>query len=95
MLPNIPVAVLNDFPYKTEYIDLNDTTLFLYTDGVTEAVNENQELYGNQRLLMTIAEASEVTSAELMRHVTDSVERFVGNAEQSDDLTVLAIRYLR
>lgn len=95
MLPNIPVAVLNDFPYKTEYIDLNDTTLFLYTDGVTEAVNENQELYGNQRLLETIAEASEVTSAGLMHHVTDSVERFVGNAEQSDDLTVLAIRYLR
>ena len=95
MLPNIPVAVLNDFPYKTEYMDLNDTTLFLYTDGVTEAENEKQELYGNQRLLMTIAEASEVTSAELMRHVTDSVERFVGNAEQSDDLTVLAIRYLR
>ena len=95
MLPNIPVAVLNDFPYKTEYMDLNDTTLFLYTDGVTEAENEKQELYGNQRLLMTIAEASEVTSAELMHHVTDSVERFVGNAEQSDDLTVLAIRYLR
>ena len=95
MLPNIPVAVLNDFPYKTEYMDLKGTTLFLYTDGVTEAENENQELYGNQRLLKTVAETSEVTSAGLMRHVTDSVERFVGNAEQSDDLTVLAIRYLR
>ena len=76
-------------------MDLKGTTLFLYTDGVTEAENENQELYGNQRLLKTVAETSEVTSAGLMRHVTDSVARFVGNAEQSDDLTVLAIRYLR
>lgn len=94
MAPNLPVAVVGDYPYVTERIHLGDTTLLFYTDGLTEAENERQEFYGDQRLLDTAAGLRGKSPTEVIREVTASVENFVGGAEQSDDLTILTIRYV-
>ena len=76
-------------------------TIFLYTDGVTEACNENNEMYGNERLLalfdneisrLEIADSAEYTRT-VCKKVHMDVNRFVNGFTQSDDLTVLCFRY--
>jgi serine phosphatase RsbU (regulator of sigma subunit) len=67
-------------------------TLFLYTDGLTEAENEQKELFGEQRALDAVSKASRLSVVEQLGHVKQAVEIFVNQAEQSDDLTLLAIR---
>ena len=70
--------------------------LFLYTDGVTEAINETEELYGGARLLHTLngAVSPETSSREILAAVRDSLSAYVGEAEQSDDITMLGLRFL-
>lgn len=67
-------------------------TLFLYTDGLTEAENEQKDLFGEQRALETVAKFSEYSAEEQVEHLKQAVQVFVNQAEQSDDLTLLAIR---
>ena len=67
-------------------------TLLLFTDGVTEAESASALMYGEERLLALADTASREHPRELVRRVVASVEGFVGNAPQSDDITVLAIR---
>ena len=70
------------------------TTLLLYTDGLTEARNANRELLGRQRIL---AEANRAIQAartepqEVIDRMVHAVSEFTGDTEQSDDLTLLAI----
>lgn len=94
MCPNLPVAVIGDYPYITERIHLGQTTLLFYTDGLTEAENELQEFYGDERLLRAATHLKGKTPTEITHEITASVESFVGPAEQSDDLTILTIRYV-
>lgn len=94
MCPNLPVAVIGDYPYITERIHLGRTTLLFYTDGLTEAENELQEFYGDERLLRAATHLNGKTPTEITHEITASVENFVGPAEQSDDLTILTIRYI-
>ena len=67
--------------------------LYLYTDGVTEATDNNNELYGEQRLLdfMNSLETSEPES--LCKFIKEDVDKFVGNAPQFDDITMLALDF--
>ena len=68
--------------------------LFLYTDGVTEAMNSNSELYGEKRLQDLLNSLSDdLSSEEICKAVNDDVKEFVGNAEQSDDITMLCVKY--
>jgi phosphoserine phosphatase RsbU/P len=66
--------------------------LLLYTDGVTEAENAGRTLYSRQRLAAALAKAPTVDAQSLVRAVIDDLRRFVGGAEQADDLTLLALR---
>jgi sigma-B regulation protein RsbU (phosphoserine phosphatase) len=69
--------------------------LFLYTDGVTEAMNEAGELYGETRMLAVLGACPMGASAEaVIAAIMDDLERHVGAAAQSDDITILALRYL-
>jgi sigma-B regulation protein RsbU (phosphoserine phosphatase) len=61
------------------------------TDGVTEAMNERAELYGSARLLETVRGLTEPQA--IAAAVRDDVRRFAGGAEQSDDLTLLCVRW--
>ena len=66
--------------------------LFLYTDGLTEAMTEEHDQFGRQRLISQLN--SEADCKSQIEQMTLAVRQFVGNASQSDDLTMLAIRYL-
>ncbi|MEA4854041.1 MAG: SpoIIE family protein phosphatase [Christensenella sp.] len=69
--------------------------IFLYTDGVTEAINDNTEMYGDDRLLCLLNTLEEGESArEICTAVKNDVDRFVGEAPQFDDITMLLLRIL-
>ena len=69
-------------------------TLFLYTDGLTEAENIRKELFGERRALETAATSGTLTASEQMERMHQAVHTFVDGAEQSDDLTTLVIRFM-
>ena len=69
-------------------------TLFVYTDGVPEATNAAQEMYGTGRLLEAMNRHRTDGPVELLKAIWVSVDEFVGEAEQFDDLTMLAITLL-
>ncbi len=68
-------------------------TLFLYTDGLPEATNSREELFGKDRILSTLNSASSKDPKSLLDAIDVSVDAFVGDAEQFDDLTMLCMQY--
>ena len=66
--------------------------LFLYTDGLTEAKNSQHEQFGCQRLIDNLK--LEADCKGVIEQMTQAVHLFVGDASQSDDLTMLSIRYV-
>ena len=101
IIPNLPLGVLSGFSYTPQTTTLHSgDTLFLYTDGLSEAENRDKALYGENRMLEEIARienavgADERTAKYLVDAMLESVTQFVDGAEQSDDLTMLAIHYL-
>lgn len=77
-----------DYEFTLESGDV----LFLYTDGVPEATDASDNMFGTDRLLNTLNESSNATVKELLEAVHTGVESFVGKAPQFDDLTMLAIK---
>lgn len=100
MLPvdsNLPAGIMYgwDFTRQETTID-NETTIFVYTDGLTEAENIVHEQFGEERVVKTAKDAcseSFMTPHMLIDKMTAEVRAFVGDAEQSDDLTMMAILY--
>ncbi|MEG1563789.1 MAG: SpoIIE family protein phosphatase [Bacteroides sp.] len=94
VIPNIPIGVFPDFNYQSQQMLVTPgSTLFLYTDGLTEAENTDKELYSPLRLLHEIEQHRLLSPRELTLYVMNSVFQYAGEAEQSDDLTILAIKY--
>ena len=90
---NLPVGLIPDMKYSVqEAMIAPGKILFLYTDGLTEAENGKQKQFGMQRITDVIA-AFEGSPQQLIETMTDAVHEFVGDTEQSDDLTMLAFRY--
>jgi len=69
-------------------------TLYLYTDGVTEAHNRTDELFAEQRLEAVLREAAGNSTNIVVTAVGDAVRRFADGAPQSDDITTMALRWL-
>lgn len=91
--PNFILAGMENIKYKANEIQLSPgDEIFLYTDGVTEANNINYELFGEDRLLESLNEKKELTVKQLCNKLKSDVDRFVGNALQSDDITMLAVK---
>ena len=91
---NLPVGVFEDFHYvQQETLFDKPTTLFLYTDGLTEARNQQRKLFGSDRLIGVLADNPSVSPSDLLQRMTDAVKVFTEDTKQSDDLTMLAIRY--
>ena len=67
--------------------------LFLYTDGVPEATNAGNELFGTDRMLDALNEDMSADPQQVLHQVRSAVDSFVGNAEQFDDLTMLCLEY--
>ncbi len=83
-----------DMVYKTEKITLlAGDTLFLYTDGVTEAKNPGEELYGESRLLHALQCAPKGELRDLIHYIRSEVRAHAHGAPQSDDVTMVALKY--
>ena len=67
--------------------------LFLYTDGVPEATDAESNMFGADRMLEALNEKKDGTTVEILKHVRASVDGFVKDAEQFDDLTMLCMEY--
>ena len=92
---NLPLGVIGGFAYQEQAAKLEiGDTLFLYTDGLTEAENARHEQFGEERMGELLAAHGEQSPQELIETMHQAVAKFVGNAEQSDDLTLFAIRLL-
>ena len=92
--PNLMLAAMEGIPYMNHEITINSgDKLFAYTDGVTEAADKNNNLYGEERLLSALKkeEALELRPKELLDFVKNDVEKFVDGADQFDDITMLGM----
>ena len=68
--------------------------LFIYTDGVPEATNASNELFGTERLVHTLRMVETKSPKEIIKHVDAIVKDFVKEAPQFDDLTMLCLEYV-
>lgn len=92
--PNLALGLFEGFPYQAQSCTLEKgDTLFLYTDGVTEAESISKELYSEERLLQVLGEENGCESAHITEVVVNDIESHSGEAEQSDDITILCLKY--
>jgi len=92
--PNLPVGVFDDFTYSMQETQIEpNSTIFLYTDGLTEAKNSQRKQFGLERVKEVLRNSNSHLPKEILEKVTVAVHSFVKDAEQSDDLTMMAIRY--
>lgn len=90
---DLPVGVLAEWNFVEHAVNMAPgTTIFLFTDGLTEAENAQHEQFGEERVGSIISSASGEPQ-QLIESMVSAVRQFVGVTEQSDDLTMLAIRY--
>jgi serine phosphatase RsbU (regulator of sigma subunit)/CHASE2 domain-containing sensor protein len=90
-----PLCIVGDFQYTTSHHTLErGEWLCLFTDGITEAMNARGELYGAERLLKVLGrQREEAAPAAVLTDIRDDVRSFVGDTEQSDDLTMMCLRW--
>jgi sigma-B regulation protein RsbU (phosphoserine phosphatase) len=92
--PNLPIGVFDDFTFIMQETTLPpESTLFLYTDGLSEAKNGDRKQFGVQRIEKVLSACKKQKPEAVLRRVTAALHSFVKNAEQSDDLTLLAVHY--
>ena len=91
---SMAVATLEGLKFKEHEFELgHGDVLYCYTDGVTEATNANNELFGNDRLIEALNNAPDENMESLCKGVKKSIDDFVGEAPQFDDITMLGIRF--
>jgi phosphoserine phosphatase RsbU/P len=89
-----PAGLMPFNPIEPQTLSLEaGDTFVLFSDGVSEAMNPDDDFYGEERLLAALAATAGTTAAETVTRVLADVRRFTAGAKQSDDITVLAARY--
>jgi serine phosphatase RsbU (regulator of sigma subunit) len=92
--PDLALGVMAGCSYREYEVELHaGDRLFWYTDGVTEAVDARNGLFGEERLLETLRGQEEASQEELLAAVKSAIDRFAGEAPQFDDITMLALDY--
>ena len=95
MSKDLVAGVIDDYQFTEETLHLEPgDTLLLFTDGVTEATDTEENEYGEERLSMLLSHSSKLTCQEIVDKVKADVKAFAGEAEQSDDITLLALKRL-
>jgi phosphoserine phosphatase RsbU/P len=90
------VGLLESFPYQQGQATLApDDILVAYTDGISEAMNNNDEEWGEKNLIQTIEGNSNMPAAELLQHILQAADAFVAGAKQHDDMTLVVARVLQ
>ena len=89
----VAMGVIDEFPYTAGREQLGSgETLFLYTDGLTDAVNQAGELFGKERLETTLDGAAERSPEQIVDHAWTSIQAFSAGAPAADDMTCLVLR---
>ena len=90
----VPLGVMQDFSFKSKRILLKDReTIFLYSDGVTEAMNTRDEFFSDQRLEKSLAEKKDRSIREIVAGITEEISLFCAGADQTDDIAIMALQY--
>ena len=96
---NVPLGVMSEWTFTVQESVVDPgTTIFLYTDGITEAENIRYDQFGIQRVEETarLMQAEGISKPhDIVKRMAEAVHAFVGEAHQSDDLTMLAIKYMK
>ena len=98
-LSNLPLGIMADFQFEAQEVDIaSQTTIFLFTDGLNEAENAVQEQFGDDRIMAVanrLLAERQYQPLNITYEMYQAVHTFVAGAEQSDDLTMLAIQYTK
>ncbi|MBO5623695.1 MAG: serine/threonine-protein phosphatase, partial [Butyrivibrio sp.] len=88
------VATMEGMKFREHEFQLNHgDTLLCYTDGVTEATNKDNVLFGNDRFIEALNKNPDANVYEVIQGVKTAIEEFVGDAPQFDDITMLCFHY--
>ncbi|GAB1394970.1 hypothetical protein MASR1M60_31340 [Rhodocyclaceae bacterium] len=89
------IGAMEDYPYRAESMVLAPgDRLFLYTDGVTEAMNPHDQLYSDARLLQQLSTHQQEDIHALVDSTVASIRAFAAGADQSDDITIMVVEFL-
>ena len=90
---HLPLGVMDNIQYQQEMAQLRSRDVLLfYTDGVTESMNSNNEMFGFERLEQRIRQLTNETSKEAVQAIVGEANNFAGKAKQHDDMTVVVVR---
>ncbi len=88
------VATMEDMPFKEHEFEVKPgDTIYVYTDGVTEATDASDQLFGEERLVDALNKEPDAKPDDLLKNVVRSINEFVADAPQFDDLTMMAFTY--
>ena len=91
---SMPVGTMEGLKFRQHEFQMNPgDSFFVYTDGVAEATNADNELYGTERMLAALNSEPDALPEKTLTNVMDDINRFVDGAEQFDDITMLCLRY--
>lgn len=92
----IVLGALPQFPYEEGKITFSPgQILVLYSDGITETVNEDDDQFGEERLIQTVREHADLSAAELSERILDRVRTFASTAPRQDDMTLVILKILK
>lgn len=93
VVPNLPLGIMGGFEFQEQEMPFGfDDALFLYTDGLTEAENSAHQQFGEERMMAALH--GRKSAQDHLDNIKKQVSAFVGDAPQSDDLTILFIHYV-
>ena len=92
---SMPVGTMEGIRFEQHEFHLNPgDSIFVYTDGVAEATNGDDELYGTERMLSALNSEPDAQPEQVLTNVMNDITGFVDGAEQFDDITMLCFRYM-
>jgi sigma-B regulation protein RsbU (phosphoserine phosphatase) len=94
VVPNLPLGLFEEFPYEGQEMMLDkQMMLYMFTDGINEAENKEKKLFGDDRLIALLKKNAFNTPTEIIKETFAEVKRHADGAEQSDDITVMCLKY--
>jgi phosphoserine phosphatase RsbU/P len=95
MLGGVPLGIFESSRYTSDVVEVNPgDTIVLVTDGITEAADKDYRLYGESNLIRFLDNLDKKSFSVIPRKLAEDVRNFTGDAEQSDDMAILVMKYL-
>ena len=90
----VPVALFDTSYYSTGRVEIRPGDLiFCYTDGVTEALNANEEEFGRERLIGALRTSAGLSAREMLRYVYSELRKFTRGSRQHDDIAAFVVKF--